>query len=190
DLNIKTVEFPPKQTHFSPSSGKYPIWRPASSVFEKIPRELHEKYWKDYFSRKTSLTKVEAFSLLSSLESGSPILRNDTSNIHMNPSEMMINRFIKIGLNGSREDLGVDGQLKCHSDGYKGHKDVYGRIFIHQPSNTITTGCNTPSKGRFVHPWNNHGITLRHAASLQSSNDDLIFCGNESEQARQIGNAA
>lgn len=189
DLNIKTVEFPPKQTHFSPSSGKYPIWRPASSVFEKIPRELYEKYWKDYFSRKTSLTKVEAFSLLSSLESGSPILRNDTSNIHMNPSEMMINRFMKIGLNGSREDLGVDGQLKCHSDGYKGHKDVYGRIFIHQPSNTITAGCNNPSKGRFVHPWNNHGITLRHAARLQSFNDDFIFCGNASEQARQIGNA-
>ncbi len=40
--------------------------------------------------------------------------------------------------------------LKCHSNGYEGHKDVYGRIMIHKPSNTITTGCNNPSKGRFV----------------------------------------
>lgn len=189
DLDVKIVKFPPEPTHFSPSSGKYPTWRSASSVFEKIPKNLYEQYWNDYFSRKTSLTKAETFSLLDCLEYGSPISATDTSNIHMKPSDMMKERFMKIGLNGSREDLGIEGQLKCHSDGYKGHKDVYGRMFIHQPSNTITAGCNNPSKGRFVHPWNNHGITLRHAARLQSFDDDFMFCGNSSEQAQQIGNA-
>ncbi|ENY6786529.1 DNA cytosine methyltransferase [Providencia rettgeri] len=188
-LDVKNIEFPPPPTHFSPSSGIKPVWRAASSVFEKLPKELYEKYWNDYFCKKTALTKEQAFELLSNLESGLPLSIEDTSNVHMNPSNMMIQRFMRIGLNGSREDLGEDGQLKCHSDGYKGHKDVYGRIFIHQPSNTITAGCNNPSKGRFIHPWKNHGITLRHAARLQSFDDDFIFCGNNSEQAQQIGNA-
>lgn len=66
---------------------------------------------------------------------------------------------------------------------------MYGRIFPHQPSNTITTGCNNPSKGRFVHPWLNHGITLRHAARLQTFPDDYMFTGGAMAMAKQIGNA-
>ncbi|MGU0056081.1 DNA cytosine methyltransferase [Enterobacter hormaechei] len=92
-------------------------------------------------------------------------------------------------LNGSRTDAGKKFQLNCHSNGYAGHKDVYGRIFIHQPSNTITTGCNNPSKGRFVHPWENHGIALRQAARLQTFPDYFVFTGSSTNQARQIGNA-
>ncbi|WP_324617104.1 DNA cytosine methyltransferase [Shewanella psychropiezotolerans] len=71
----------------------------------------------------------------------------------------------------------------------RGHKDVYGRVLIHVPSNTMTTGCNNPSKGRFVHPWKDHGFTLRHAARLQTFPDDYIFTGSSTDQAKQIGNA-
>lgn len=188
-LNLDEVVFPPAATHFSPASGQKPCWKTASSVFEPIPEKLYTKYWINYFSIKTKLTKEQTFELLANLEFGHPISDDDTSSIHMQPTDVMRQRFAKIGLNGSREDLGPEGQLKCHSNGYKGHKDVYGRILIHQPSNTITTGCNNPSKGRFVHPWKNHGITLRHAARLQSFPDSFIFYGNSSEQARQIGNA-
>jgi len=53
----------------------------------------------------------------------------------------------------------------------------------------MTTGCNNPSKGRFTHPWKNHGFTLRHAARLQTFPDTFIFTGNKTEQAKQIGNA-
>ena len=64
-----------------------------------------------------------------------------------------------------------------------------GVVFFDIPSNTITTGCKNPSKRRFVHPWVHHGITLRHAARLQSFPDTYTFLGNSTEQARQIGNA-
>lgn len=189
EFNCKGVTFPPTPTHFSPSLNKLPCWETASSVFEKIPSNLYDKYWVDYFQNKTKLTEDMTKKLLMSLKSGKKVGKNDPCNVHMQPSDMMIERFEDTPLNGSREDAGEKHRLKCHSGDYKGHKDVYGRILIHMPSNTITTGCNNPSKGRFVHPWLNHGITLRHAARFQSFPDEFKFYGSSTEQARQIGNA-
>ena len=189
DLSVADINFPPEPTHFSPGSKKLPCWKTASTVFESIPKVLFDKYWVDYFKPKTKLSKEECFRLLSNLENGKKVKVKDLCNIHMQPSEKMIKKFSDTPLNGSREDAGEEHQLKCHSNGYKGHKDVYGRVLIHLPSNTITTGCNNPSKGRFVHPWLDHGMTLRHAARFQSFPDDFIFLGSTTEQARQIGNA-
>jgi DNA (cytosine-5)-methyltransferase 1 len=189
DLTVAEINFPPEPTHFSPTSKKLPYWRAASTVFESVPKVLFEKYWVDYFNPKTKLSKKESFRLLSNLENGKKVKVKDLCNMHMQPSEKMIERFRDTPLNGSREDAGEKHRLKCHSDGYKGHKDVYGRVLIHLPSNTITTGCNNPSKGRFVHPWLDHGITLRHAARFQSFPDDFNFLGSSTERARQIGNA-
>ncbi|MEZ9463160.1 DNA cytosine methyltransferase [Vibrio splendidus] len=189
DLNGENIEFPPKATHFSPSSKNTPHWETASSVFEKVPTELYEQYWEEYFKAKTKLSREQTFELLGSLNSGKAFKKDDGCDIHMKPSEMMVERFMDTPLNGSREDAGEKHQLKCHSGEYKGHKDVYGRILIHLPSNTITTGCNNPSKGRFVHPWLNHGMTLRHAARLQTFPDSFDFYGSSTDKARQIGNA-
>lgn len=189
DLNIESFSFPPTPTHFSNSSGKLPRWESASSVFEPIPPEVAQRYIDNYFIKKANLPKAEAQELMSSLKSSSPIASDDPCNIHMQPTPKMIQRFVDTPLNGSREDAGEQHRLKCHANNYPGHKDVYGRIFIHQPSNTITAGCNNPSKGRFLHPWKNHGITLRHAARLQSFPDWFNFYGTTTEQAKQIGNA-
>lgn len=181
--------FPPEPTHFSEASGKRPLWETASSVFEKIPKDLYEQYWEEYFKNKTKYSYEQTMDLLSSLTPGRKVEEDDLCNVHMQPTAKMMERFSDTPLNGGREDAGEKHRLKCHSGEYKGHKDVYGRILIHLPSNTITTGCNNPSKGRFVHPWLNHGITLRHAARLQSFPDEFNFYGSSTEKARQIGNA-
>lgn len=67
---------------------------------------------------------------------------------------------------GSRESLGVEGQLACHRlvDGFH---DVYGRMSWDDVAPTITSGCVNPSKGRFLHPRQNRTITVREAAILQ-----------------------
>jgi DNA (cytosine-5)-methyltransferase 1 len=67
---------------------------------------------------------------------------------------------------GSRSDLPPEYELECHrrSDGFH---DVYGRMFWDDVAPTITSGCNNPSKGRFLHPSQNRTITLREAAVLQ-----------------------
>ena len=47
----------------------------------------------------------------------------------------------------------------------------------------------TSGIGRFAHPEQDRGISLREAAALQSFPDDYIFHGTQSSIARQIGNA-
>ncbi|OOE62628.1 DNA cytosine methyltransferase [Salinivibrio kushneri] len=193
DINKEGFSFPPPQTHFSPKSEQVKSgsfkWRTASSVFEPLSNRIIEKYIEQHFKPHTNLGRKEAIELLSSLESGTALSADDPCNVHMQPTEKMRKRFEHTRLNGSRIDAGKEFELKCHANNYSGHKDVYGRICIHQPSNTITTGCNNPSKGRFVHPWRNHGITLRHASRLQTFPDDFIFYGSNTQQAKQIGNA-
>lgn len=195
-LNLnKQFIFPPEKEYFSPNSKAVindgrKCWRTASSVFPKMSNEIIERYINEYFTIKTKITADEARQLLEQLEyECTPAPKDDPCDVNMVPTKKMEERFLATQLNGSREDAGLQYQLKCHSNGYQGHKDVYGRIMIHMPSNTITTGCNNPSKGRFVHPWENHGITLRQAARLQTFPDDFVFTGNSTEQARQIGNA-
>ena len=183
------IGFPPEPTHSSPKNKKgLPAWRAASTVFEPIPQDIYERFINEYFLEKTDVSKENAESLLSDLVSGEAIDDKDPCNVYMMPSKEMVDRFKATPLNGSRLDAGEKFMLECHKE-YEGHKDVYGRMFIHTPSNTITTGCNNPSKGRFVHPWLNHGITLRHAARLQTFPDSFIFMGSTTEMAKQIGNA-
>lgn len=186
DLDNSTIKFPPKPTHYSPTSGMEPHWIPASSVFEDIPNNIKKRYVEEYFVGKCNLSEEEGYNILNNLPIGAPVAENE---IFMHPTPKLIERFMDTPLNGSRVDAGEKHLLKCHSNGYEGHKDVYGRIMIHKPSNTITTGCNNPSKGRFVHPWKNHGITLRHAARLQTFPDWFEFTGSSTHQAKQIGNA-
>lgn len=185
DLKHSHVTWPPTPTHSeTPESNQKPI-NAASSVFE-IPSKETLQELIDVYVKHDNLTKKAAKKLVSSLKFGKKVKKTDPCNIHMQHTTELTERFKSTRLNGSRVDSNTC--LPCHKD-YKGHKDVYGRIIFHKPSNTITTGCNNPSKGRFVHPWLHHGITLRHAARLQSFPDDFVFYGNNTEQARQIGNA-
>jgi len=92
---------------------------------------------------------------------------------------------------GSRTDLGEKGQLPCHRRFPEGFKDVYGRMRWDDVSPTITGGCASPSKGRFLHPEENRCITLREAALLQSFPKRYKFNleGGKSALALMIGNA-
>lgn len=116
-----------------------------------------------------------------------PVQVGDENNLHMNHSAELIDVFKRTPLNGgSRKDSGRI--LPCHTQ-HDGHKDVYGRIDPFQPGPTMTTACINPSKGRFVHPTEHHGITLRHAARFQTFPDWFVFKGGLTAGGVQIGNA-
>ena len=54
---------------------------------------------------------------------------------------------------------------------------------------TITTRFDTPSSGKFTHPFLNRAITVREAARIQSFPDSFKFTGNKGSQMKQVGNA-
>lgn len=116
-----------------------------------------------------------------------PALPGDVNDLHMSHGAELVETFKSTPPNGgSREDS--NRVLPCHQT-HDGHKDVYGRINPSRPSPTMTTACINPSKGRFVHPTEHHGITARQAARLQTFPDDFTFEGGLMAAGLQIGNA-
>lgn len=116
-----------------------------------------------------------------------PIPAGDENDRHMNHTPELVDVFRRTPLNGgSRKDSGRT--LSCHVN-HDGHKDVYGRIDPFQPGPTMTTACINPSKGRFVHPTQHHGITLRQAARFQTFPDWFVFKGGLMAGGEQVGNA-
>lgn len=111
----------------------------------------------------------------------------DANDVHMKHTQELIETFKSTPRNGGsrRQSNRV---LACHSK-HNGHSDVYGRIDPTKPSPTMTTACINPSKGRFVHPTEHHGITARQAARLQTFPDDFVFGGGLMAAGIQIGNA-
>lgn len=92
---------------------------------------------------------------------------------------------------GSRRDItDTSILLKCHQNNPGVHKDVFGRMAWDQPSPTLTSRCTDVYCGRFIHPEQHRGISLREGAALQTFDDDYEFFGSSLFfLASQIGNA-
>ena len=90
---------------------------------------------------------------------------------------------------GSRTELPPELILECHKRYPNGYRDVYGRMSWDKPSPTITSGCTNITRGRFIHPEQDRGISLLEAAMLQTFDSDYHFSGNSEQIALQIGNA-
>jgi DNA (cytosine-5)-methyltransferase 1 len=90
---------------------------------------------------------------------------------------------------GSRFDLPRELWLECHKRNPKAYRDVYGRMSWDRPAPTLTGGCTNITKGRFGHPEQDRGISIREAARLQTFPDDFVFSGSMKQIQLQIGNA-
>ena len=148
-------------------------WPPAKSHYPPNSAEVLEKGMPAWVPASVVFQKALAL--------------GDGNAVHMNHCAELVEAFSKTPKNGgSRRDSGR--VLDCHKD-HDGHKDVYGRIKTEEPGPTMTTACINPSKGRFVHPTENHGITARHAARFQTFPDTFEFSGGLIAAGKQIGNA-
>lgn len=74
-------------------------------------------------------------------------------------------------------------------DKVTGFYDVYGRLAWDKTAVTITARCRTPSCGRFVHPEQDRGLSVREAALLQGFPNNFYFEGPFDDKFKQIGNA-
>ena len=92
-------------------------------------------------------------------------------------------RIASIGPGQGLKDLPEELKVK---GGYSG---AYGRLDYEMIAPTITRWVFHTGSGRFAHPREVRGLTMREAARIQSFSDDFIFRGSFNEQAGQIGNA-
>lgn len=108
-----------------------------------------------------------------------------------NISEINRRRISFVPEGGGRADIPEELRLPCHrvSVDKAGHRGVYGRLAWDAPAGTITTKCNSFTRGRFAHPCEDRNITMREAARLQGFPDDFVFLGSRVDVAHQIGNA-
>ena len=96
---------------------------------------------------------------------------------------------------GTWEDWPSELRLACHSrDTGKTFKSVYGRMLSSEPSPTITTEFYNLGTGRFVHPTEDRGLSLREGALLQTFPRDYRFVEDGKRVSmtalgRHIGNA-
>jgi DNA (cytosine-5)-methyltransferase 1 len=107
------------------------------------------------------------------------------------PTEKVAQRIRLIPRNGGRFDLPEDHQLDCHKSlaSKRSAAAPYGRLRLDEPAPTLTTRCTTPACGRFLHPTQDRGITLREAALIQTFPSRYKFEGSYQAIEGQVGNA-
>ena len=134
---------------------------------------------------RTARTAGEALALVGDLtEAQDPVHRA------RKPRPLTVERLQATSQGGGRRELPPELVLDCHRnlDGADA-TSIYGRVDASKPAPTMTTRCTTPSCGRFGHPTEDRGLTLREAALLQTFPLRYSFGGTYGEIERQIGNA-
>ena len=114
------------------------------------------------------------------LRADSPTLFNHVATKH---SPLALERLALIPPNAGREVLPEEHLTKSIYSG------TWTRMKKDEISVTITTRFDTPSSGKFTHPFLNRAITVREAARIQSFTDYFHFVGNKGSQMKQVGNA-
>ncbi len=114
------------------------------------------------------------------LRGDSKVLYNHVATNH---SPLALERLSMIPPNAGREVLPEEHLTKSIYSG------TWTRMRKEEISVTITTRFDTPSSGKFTHPYLNRAITVREAARIQSFPDSFQFIGNKGSQMKQVGNA-
>jgi DNA (cytosine-5)-methyltransferase 1 len=79
-------------------------------------------------------------------------------------------------------DLINSQRPKCHQNGHS-YPSVYGRLRYDRPAQTLTTGFQSPGRGRYVHPSQRRVLTIREAARIQGFPDSFKFISATGGQA-------
>lgn len=110
-------------------------------------------------------------------------------------SPLNLDRIRAAKAGGSWQDWDEKLIATCHkAHTGRGYRSVYGRMEWGAPSPTITTQFFGFGNGRFGHPEQNRGLSLREGAMLQSFPQDYSFVESDDEiefkkLGRMIGNA-
>lgn len=164
----------------------------AISIRKKFLKKKTKKELKKFFKTKMDRPKTvrSAIKDLKPLRPGQ-VDKNDSLHFARNHDPKVLKLIKNIPKNGgSRRDLPKRLWLNCHKKIKHGADSVYGRMRWNSPSTTMTCRCTTPSCGRFIHPSQNRGISLREAARLQTIPDNFKLAATNRQKAEEmIGDA-
>ena len=92
------------------------------------------------------------------------------------PGQLSDENIARIDYLFEKEEHDLDNSMRPRSH-RKGHTypSIYGRLWWDRPSGTITTGFNTPGRGRYIHPGKRRTITPHEAARIQGFPDTFEF---------------
>jgi len=154
-----------------PQSKKVTIWDAIGDLaFLAAGEGVHEGEYR--LPAKTAYQKK--------LRKGSKILYNHVATKH---SALALERLNLIPPNSGKEALPAEHLTKSIYSG------TWTRMCKDELSATITTRFDTPSSGKFTHPYLHRAITVREAARIQSFPDTFQFIGTKGSQMKQVGNA-
>jgi DNA (cytosine-5)-methyltransferase 1 len=111
---------------------------------------------------------------------------SDPMHFCANHRKSTIDVIRQVPKDGGNRPPGVGPACLSKVDGYR---DVYGRLSWDKPAVTITASARNPASGRFSHPEQDRGLTVREAALLQGFPKDYWFDGSFDDKFLQIGNA-
>ena len=145
----------------------------------EIPRRAPRRTVRDFLAK---------YPAIKAGESNSEFLNHQARFLQPHHQEL-ISAIPKDG--GSRQDIiNTSLLLTCHRNKPKVHKDVFGRMAWDAPAPTLTGRCTDVYCGRFAHPEQDRGLSLREAAALQTFPDSYEFHGKYIfGLSQQIGNA-
>lgn len=113
----------------------------------------------------------------------------------MNISERVVDRMKYIPQGKNFKVLPVDLRPNCWKTGKHQGNDTFGRLQADSPSVTIRTAAYNPSKGKYIHPYENRGLSTLEMAALQDFPYEWEFRTAHSDKltlvsgGKQIGNA-
>ena len=104
------------------------------------------------------------------------LLDADTSNPLDAPANLSEVNRQRIGylFDNDEYDLPNEWRPDSHKGGHT-YPSIYGRLRWDKPSGTITTGFNSPGRGRYIHPERRRTITPHEAARIQGFPDGFEF---------------
>lgn len=139
-------------------------------------------------------TVKDAIGKLPAIEAGS-VHKNDAFHMAAKLSDLNLERIRASRPGGTWRDWPKRLVLECHrKETGRTYSGVYGRMAWDDPSPTITTQFYGFGNGRFGHPEQDRGISLREGAILQGFPKDYAFVPEGSPThfnvlGRMIGNA-
>lgn len=157
--------------------------RVIKEVFIPPPKDNRPLVLKDFIGVKNGFARIEA----------GHTDETDFAHTAAKLSHKNILRLMKTPHDGGDRWAWKDDphlQINAYRDKDHIFRDVYGRMYWNKPAPTITTKFIRTSNGRFSHPEENRGLSLREGATLQTFPKDYVLKGpNLGSKAKQIGNA-